>query len=92
MSVFVDTSAWYAAADRGDRSHRRATEVLAAAEGFRVTELPVNHRPRVHGRSKYGVWNRALPGLLDLLAVRWMFSRLTPVTSKPRHGGREQRQ
>lgn len=29
MSLFVDTSAWYAAADRGDRSHRRATRVLS---------------------------------------------------------------
>jgi predicted nucleic acid-binding protein len=32
LSVFVDTSAWYAAADRGDRSHRKATRVLAAGE------------------------------------------------------------
>ncbi len=32
MSVFVDTSAWYAAADRGDRSHGRATEVLSQGE------------------------------------------------------------
>ncbi len=32
MSLFVDTSAWYAAADRGDRSHERATQVLGAGE------------------------------------------------------------
>ncbi len=32
MSLFVDTSAWYAAADAGDRSHGRATKILAAGE------------------------------------------------------------
>jgi predicted nucleic acid-binding protein len=32
LSLFVDTSAWYAAADRGDKSHRRAIGVLAAGE------------------------------------------------------------
>lgn len=34
MSLFVDTSAWYAAADRSDRSHRRATAVLGAGEAL----------------------------------------------------------
>ena len=46
----------------------RYIPVLAAAEGFRVSELPGNHRPRVHGRSKYGL-ERYLRGFLDLLTI-----------------------
>ena len=41
-----------------------------------VTELPVSHRPRRHGTSKYGIGNRALVGFMDVLAVRWMQSRV----------------
>lgn len=46
----------------------RYIPVLAADEGFRVSELPVNHRPRPFGRSKYG-FERYLRGLLDLLTI-----------------------
>jgi dolichol-phosphate mannosyltransferase len=51
--------------------------------GFHVVELRVNHRPRVAGETKYGmgITKRALPGLMDLFAVRWMRSRRRPVTS-----------
>ncbi len=38
MSLFVDTSAWYAAADAGDRSHQRAAEILAAGERLVTTD------------------------------------------------------
>ena len=38
MSLFVDTSAWYAAADAGDRSHRRAAEILVAGERLVTTD------------------------------------------------------
>jgi predicted nucleic acid-binding protein len=38
VSLFVDTSAWYAAADRSDRSHRRATSVLATEEPLVTTD------------------------------------------------------
>lgn len=41
----------------------------------RVKEVPVNHRPRIHGESKYGIGNRLWRGLLDLAAVRWMQAR-----------------
>ena len=51
MSVFVDTSAWYAAADRGDRSNHRAKRVLSAGEALVTTDhvlveswLLLNHR------------------------------------------------
>lgn len=47
--------------------------------GYTVVECPVHHRPRTAGEAKYGAWNRALPGLRDLFAVRWMRSRLKPV-------------
>ena len=38
MSLFVDTSAWYAAADRGDRSNRRAKEILRGSESLVTTD------------------------------------------------------
>jgi len=51
--------------------------------GYAVIEMPVNHRERHAGTSKYGmgITKRAIPGLLDLFAVRWMRSRRRPVTS-----------
>jgi len=45
---------------------------LMKMQGARVAEVRVNHRPRLHGRSKYGVLDRALTTWYDLLAVRWM--------------------
>lgn len=49
----------------------RYIPVLAHYRGYRVTELPVNHRPREHGSSNYGV-ERYLRGFLDLLTVTFM--------------------
>jgi glycosyltransferase involved in cell wall biosynthesis len=46
----------------------RFIPVLAHHRGFRVAELPVDHRPRIHGRSRYGL-ERYLRGLLDLITV-----------------------
>lgn len=48
--------------------HRWLT-ALAARRGFKVAELEVSHRPRRHGRSKYGNWGRALEAPADLLRV-----------------------
>jgi len=45
---------------------------LARMAGFRVVEVPVAHRPRLSGTSKYGVWNRLWKGLSDLRTIRWM--------------------
>ena len=49
----------------------RFIPVLAHYRGFRVAELPVNHRPREHGRSRYGM-ERYVRGFLDLLTVTFM--------------------
>jgi glycosyltransferase involved in cell wall biosynthesis len=49
----------------------RFIPVLAQHRGFRVAELPVNHRPREHGRSRYGP-ERYLRGFLDLLTVSFL--------------------
>jgi glycosyltransferase involved in cell wall biosynthesis len=49
----------------------RFIPVLAHYRGFRVAELPVNHRPRPHGGSRYGL-ERYLRGFLDLLTVTFM--------------------
>ncbi|RLS31243.1 MAG: glycosyltransferase [Planctomycetota bacterium] len=58
----------------------RFIPVLAAARGFRVVEMPVHHRPRVRGRSKYGA-GRFLRGMLDLITV----SMLTSYRHRPQH-------
>jgi glycosyltransferase involved in cell wall biosynthesis len=49
----------------------RFIPVLAHYRGYRIAELPVNHRPRAHGRSRYG-FERYLRGFLDLLTVSFM--------------------
>lgn len=49
----------------------RFIPVIAASEGFRVAEVPVNHRSRRHGRSKYG-FERYLRGLLDLITISFV--------------------
>jgi glycosyltransferase involved in cell wall biosynthesis len=49
----------------------RFLPVLAHHRGFRIAELPVNHRPREHGRSRYGL-ERYLRGFFDLLTVSFI--------------------
>jgi len=58
------------------RGLHRFIPTLLTLRGYRVIEVPVNHRPRRFGRSKYGVWDRAFVAFADLLAIRWMKSRL----------------
>jgi glycosyltransferase involved in cell wall biosynthesis len=57
------------------RGMHRFLPTLLRLEGARVVEVPVAHRPRRHGASKYGIRNRLGAGLVDLFAVRWMQSR-----------------
>ncbi|MCI0638483.1 MAG: glycosyltransferase family 2 protein [Gemmataceae bacterium] len=58
----------------------RFIPVLAAARGFRVGEIVINHRPRQFGKSKYGV-RRFFKGFLDLLTVKF----LTGFGQRPQH-------
>lgn len=57
------------------RGMHRFLPALLQMEGLRVTEVPVSHRPRRSGVSKYGNWGRLWAGLADLFAVRWMARR-----------------
>ncbi len=58
----------------------RFLPTLIKLEGFSVTEIPISHHPRVAGRSHYGVWNRLFASLYDLFAVRWMKTRMFPIS------------
>src|SRR5262249_4826395 len=49
----------------------RFVPIYAAWYGARITEVPVNHMPRLHGRSNYGL-ERILKGVLDLMVVRFL--------------------
>ncbi len=55
----------------------RFLPVLVQGGGFTTKEIPVRHRPRVAGVSKYGVWNRAWRGIVDLFAIAWYQKRRT---------------
>ena len=57
------------------RGMHRFLPALLIMERFRVVEVPVRHRPRRAGTSKYGNWGRLWVGLTDLWAVRWMARR-----------------
>ena len=53
----------------------RFLPALCVFRGARFAEVPLTHRARRHGVSKYGVSNRLWRGILDMLAVRWMQER-----------------
>jgi glycosyltransferase involved in cell wall biosynthesis len=53
----------------------RFLPTLAKMEGFTVTQVKVNHRPRRFGKTKYNIRNRMVRAFADLLAVRWMKKR-----------------
>jgi len=57
------------------KAMHRFVPALVGRAGYRVIEVPVNHRPRRHGRSKYGLARRAWEGLGDLRGLRWWFRR-----------------
>jgi glycosyltransferase involved in cell wall biosynthesis len=54
----------------------RFLPTLVRYAGYKVVEMPVNHRARQFGVSKYGAMNRAFRGLADCFAVRWMGTRM----------------
>lgn len=54
--------------------HRYVPAIFKSA-GLRLAEVPVNHRPRTAGTSKYTNWERALRGMYDLIGVGWLLKR-----------------
>jgi len=53
----------------------RFLPALFKHEGFTIIEIPVNHRERVAGKTKYNFLNRSFNTLSDMWAVRWMGKR-----------------
>lgn len=53
----------------------RFLPALVQRMGGRAVSVPVNHRPRLHGQSKYGVANRLWVGIVDLFGVSWLIAR-----------------
>jgi len=53
----------------------RFLPALFVIEGFRIKEVPVNHRERIKGVTKYNFLNRSFNTVADMLAVRWMHKR-----------------
>ena len=53
----------------------RFIPALVKGAGYRLVEIPVNHRPRQFGVSKYGLGNRAVRATVDMFGVRWLLSR-----------------
>jgi dolichol-phosphate mannosyltransferase len=53
----------------------RFLPALFQIEGFRVIEVPVNHRERVKGKTKYNFFNRSFNTIADMMVVRWMSQR-----------------
>lgn len=60
-----------------DHMHR-FLPALAQRAGVRVVSVPVSHRPRMRGRSKYGLHNRLWVGIVDLFGVMWLINRRIP--------------
>jgi len=60
-----------------DHMHR-FLPALYQRQGARVISVPVNHRPRTRGQSKYGLHNRLWVGIVDLFGVMWLKSRFKP--------------
>ena len=59
---------------RFDHMHRFLPALVLRAGG-RVVSEPVNHRPRLRGRSNYGTWDRLAVSLFDLVGVAWLQRR-----------------
>jgi dolichol-phosphate mannosyltransferase len=53
----------------------RFLPALLKARGARITEVPVGHRPRAHGQSKYTIRGRLWRGIADMFGVRWLIRR-----------------
>jgi dolichol-phosphate mannosyltransferase len=69
-SVFMDMP-------RFNHMHR-FMPALFQREGYEVISIPVNHRERTRGKSKYGLHNRLWVGIVDLFGVMWLIRRASP--------------
>ena len=56
----------------------RFMPALFQREGYEVLSVPVNHRERTRGQSKYGLHNRLWVGIVDLFGVMWLIRRASP--------------
>jgi dolichol-phosphate mannosyltransferase len=56
----------------------RFMPALFQREGFDVVSVPVNHRERTRGKSKYGLNNRLWVGIVDIFGVMWLIRRASP--------------
>jgi len=67
----------------------RFIPALVKGAGYRLVEVPVNHRARKFGTSKYGLGNRAVRATVDMFGVRWLLSRqLTYKSKEPSNAAR----
>ena len=64
---------------RFDHMHR-FLPALVRRDGGVIRSIAVSHRARVHGVSKYGVWNRLWVGIVDLIGVLWLKRRAFALT------------
>ncbi len=73
---------WARALPMQFRGMHRFLPALMAMAGACIQEIPVNHRPRIAGQSKYTNWGRLKETLWDLYAVRWMQKRYRSVRAE----------
>jgi len=66
----------------------RFIPALVKGAGYRLVEIPVNHRARKFGQSKYGLGNRALRATIDMFGVRWLLSRQLKYKARHKHPSR----
>lgn len=57
----------------------RFLPALLKRDNVEILTVDVSHRPRMHGTSKYGFWNRFWVGITDLVGVRWLLLRAKPI-------------
>lgn len=58
----------------------RFISALALQNGFELVLVDINHRPRIAGVAKYGLWNRLGPGIVDLFGMLWLSCRRRVIT------------
>jgi dolichol-phosphate mannosyltransferase len=69
-AVFVDMPRF--------KNMHRFMPALYQREGYEVVSVPVNHRSRTRGTSKYGLHNRLWVGIVDLFGMMWLIRRASP--------------